>query len=192
MSFKTIDEEIRYVFNLIIENFNKTGKGSAIFNDGGTITNITGNFISNHSDGNQNHGGAIHNAGTIESITGNFESNYVKEMIVDSYKELVEKNVNPHDKRGMTFILSRIQYLCEKKPIQICSGLGGFSGYFVYIFEKNTIVVDSCKYGNATYILNDDWQSVSKRTKKEILDAQLHKQRIIHSTKWQKEISKLF
>ena len=49
--------------------------GGAIYNNRGTIGNITGDFIGNYvsSDGS---GGAIYNAGTIGNITGNFIGNY--------------------------------------------------------------------------------------------------------------------
>ena len=59
-----------------------TSKGGAIYNDRGTIGDITGDFIGNYAQSNSSSsasGGAIRNyyGGTIGNITANFISNYV-------------------------------------------------------------------------------------------------------------------
>ena len=50
--------------------------GGAIYNNYGTISSITGNFIGNSVSGSRSYGGAIfNNSGTISSITGDFIGN---------------------------------------------------------------------------------------------------------------------
>lgn len=44
---------------------------------------------------------------------------------------------------------------------------------------------------NATSILKDNWEEISKMTKAEILQNSFHERRIIHSNKWNQEIKKL-
>ena len=50
--------------------------GGAIYNNGGSIGNITGDFIGNYASGGYTYGGAISNGGSIGNITGDFIGNY--------------------------------------------------------------------------------------------------------------------
>ena len=72
-------------------------------------------------------------------------------------------------------------------------GNGGFSGYLVFGFEDlGLYVFESVWYGNATYVVERDWQRLSQLTKAEILDEDLHKARIVHRTEsWEREIHAL-
>ena len=45
---------------------------------------------------------------------------------------------------------------------------------------------------NATYIFKSDWQELSKISKKQIIDGNLHYKRIIHSPQWEEQIKNLF
>lgn len=64
-------------------------------------------------------------------------------------------------------------------------GSGGFNRYIVFGFlNKNIYVLESVDVNNATYILENDWESISKLTKAEILNQDLHKDRVIHSKSW--------
>lgn len=105
-------------------------------------------------------------------------------------REFIHKRTQ--EKIKIPFDVFRFDYLESKKPIEIWRGLGGFSNYFVYIYPHNLIIIDSLKYANATYVVDQNWEEISQKTKKEILDNHLHKQRIIHTKSWEKQISKLF
>ena len=107
-------------------------------------------------------------------------------------REFIQKMNKIQEKKKTPFEVYRFDYLRSKKPIEIWRGLGGFCGYFVYIFPRNLIIIDSMKYGNATYVVNQNWKEISQKTKKEILDNHLHKKRIIHTKMWKNEVSKLF
>ncbi len=65
-------------------------------------------------------------------------------------------------------------------------GMGGFTGYIVYVFKsKGIAVMESVKYGNASYIIaDDDWKKLSKMTKKQLLSKSLVRSREIHTKKW--------
>ncbi|DAA95199.1 TPA: hypothetical protein CPT80_08360, partial [Candidatus Gastranaerophilales bacterium HUM_9] len=58
--------------NVDVVNGSSSTNGGAIYNNGGTLTKINGNFSNNTATKN---GGAIYNNGTIGAITGNFEDN---------------------------------------------------------------------------------------------------------------------
>ena len=71
-------------------------------------------------------------------------------------------------------------------------GKGGFGGYFVFGFPKLDIfILESIYLGNATYVFGDDWQRLSQLTKADILNGQLHKERVIHRSGWKERIQQL-
>lgn len=72
-------------------------------------------------------------------------------------------------------------------------GQAGFSGYVVFAFERIGIyVLESAFYGNATYILDEEWERLSQMTKAELLDGALHKERVIHRAgSWETRIREL-
>jgi hypothetical protein len=92
-----------------------------------------------------------------------------------------------------SFIDHRLERLNSYKPEFTAVGQGGFTGYVVFGYpEKDTYVLESILYGNATYVVGDDWEKLSKMTKAEILNDNLHKQRIIHKRNWFRKIRDLF
>ena len=57
--------------------------------------------------------------------------------------------------------------------------------------KKGIYLLESVHLGNATYIFGDDWEKLSKLSKKEILDENLHKDRIVHRKLWHFNIMKI-
>lgn len=90
------------------------------------------------------------------------------------------------------FIKERLETLNVYGPDFTAVGRCGFEGYVIFGFEnKNMYVVESGYYGNATYVFGKDWEYLSQLTKKEILDANLQEDRIIHRRQWFEDIKKL-
>jgi len=59
-------------------------------------------------------------------------------------------------------------------------GRAGFRGYVVFGFPgKGLTVCESMYRHNATYVFGEDWEHLTRRTKTEVLDAHLHKHRIL-------------
>lgn len=76
-------------------------------------------------------------------------------------------------------------------PSRAYQGVGGYSGYLVFEFgQGNLYVFESIMYGNATYIFENEWEEVSKLTKKEIIENQLAVARIIHNQAWSREVNR--
>ncbi len=91
-----------------------------------------------------------------------------------------------------SFVDHRLERVNSFKPKFTAIGQGGFSGYVIFGFpEKGIYVLESVLYGNATYILGDEWKKLSKMTKAEILNEKLHRDRIIHLCNWFEKIRKL-
>lgn len=84
-----------------------------------------------------------------------------------------------------SIVLERIKAITQYSPDFVAVGLGGFKDYVVFGFSKTgCYVLESPSLGNATYVLNQDWQQLSTFTKKQILDGSLHEARLIHNNKW--------
>jgi hypothetical protein len=105
------------------------------------------------------------------------------------------ENVGPIIKRAPNHpvVLHRIHKINNFNPDFRAIGKAGFNGYIVFGFKKKGIYIfESMMYGNATYIFDENWEELSKKTKAEILDKNLQKYRIIHRANWDNEINRLF
>ena len=80
---------------------------------------------------------------------------------------------------------ARFDAIARYRPDFIATGRGGFTRYIVHGWEKqNFYLLESMEVNNATYVLKEDWEAVSKLTKAEILHADSHKARLIHREQW--------
>lgn len=71
-------------------------------------------------------------------------------------------------------------------------GQGGFNDYLLFGFpNKNIYVLESIRFGNATYVFDRNWEELSQLSKKEILDNDLHVNRIIHIEGWEQNVNDL-
>lgn len=110
--------------------------------------------------------------------------------IWDNINKLTKRK---NSKAEQTLIKDRIDYICKFNPDNTYQGIGGYRGYMVFEFRKKKLYIfESISYGNATYIFDGEWESVSKLSKKEIIDRRLAKDRIIHYKDWKKNINKYF
>ncbi len=67
---------------------------------------------------------------------------------------------------GKIFDVSRLKRIEQLRPSRRYVGEDGFEGYIAYCFYRTKRVVLECPiYGNATYVLTDDWQTISKLSK---------------------------
>jgi len=87
--------------------------------------------------------------------------------------------------------LNRFEFINSFSPDFVATGNGGFNDYVVFGFtEKNLYVLENSFAGNATYIFNNDWETLSQLTKAEILVENLQEDRIIHRRNWKRDIRK--
>jgi hypothetical protein len=94
--------------------------------------------------------------------------------------------------RNMAAIEERLSILNKFKPTKIAIGNQGFAGYAVFCFEEQDVYVMECQRpDNATYVMGNNWQSISQLTKAEVLNGDFHRQRIIHGPNWQTDVGKL-
>lgn len=90
-------------------------------------------------------------------------------------------------------IFHRLETINGYGPDFWAVGDAGFTGYIIMGFEAEDVYLcESIHKDNATYVFGEDWETLSQRTKAEILNENLHKARIIHREGWEARLSKLF
>lgn len=89
-------------------------------------------------------------------------------------------------------IRRRLQVINAAEPDFVAVGQSGFAGYLVFGFSaKKIFVLESAYYGNATYVFDEDWPTLSQLTKAQILTNDLQLDRIIHREGWLESIRAL-
>jgi hypothetical protein len=109
----------------------------------------------------------------------------------ESAKTRLKKIIQQTDKGNQPVIQKRYDAIGLHDPEFVAEGKGGFNGYVVFGFPSSGFcILESNSVNNATYVLNDgDWESVSRLTKAEILNAKAHKARLVHRENWFKELN---
>ena len=110
------------------------------------------------------------------------------ERVWEAFNKKNSTSISPSEQY---LIKERFDFIESFKPDSIRKGIGGYTGYLVFEFQdKNLYIFDSILYGEATYIFEDEWENASKLTKKEIINNNLSKDRIIHNKQWQLKLRK--
>ena len=86
----------------------------------------------------------------------------------------------------------RLEVINSYGPEFYAIGQAGFRGYIILGFpDKSLFFLESMYFGNATYVFAENWETLSKMTKAEILGQDLHVDRIIHRQGWQQRVHQL-
>jgi hypothetical protein len=82
-------------------------------------------------------------------------------------------------------VRDRVRLFERLNPTAYIRGQGGFGSYFGAQFADDLVVFENLKYGNAVYVLYEDWPAISQRSRLELLrDHDAHFDRIVHSDDW--------
>lgn len=74
-------------------------------------------------------------------------------------------------------------------PTNYIQGQGGFGSYFGAQFADDLVVFENLKYGNAVYLLYQNWDEVSRRSRLDLLrDQDAHFDRVIHKAGWEDQL----
>lgn len=81
----------------------------------------------------------------------------------------------------------RKAFIESLNPQQIILGTSGFVRYYGALVRNNLAVFDNIRYGNALYIMFEDWQFLSRRSRIELLSGRFGTNfyRIPHKNNWQ-------
>jgi hypothetical protein len=77
--------------------------------------------------------------------------------------------------------------LFDRLPVQqFIKGSGPFGSYVGALYADDLVVFENMNYGNAMYVLYDDWKDVSQRSRLELLRGTTAKfDRIVHTDGWE-------
>ena len=101
-----------------------------------------------------------------------------------------ERKGQATDKSGI--VASRIK-LFDRLPVQqFIRGSGPFGSYVGALYADDLVVFENMNYGNAMYVLYDDWKDVSQRSRLELLRGTTAKfDRIVHVDGWEDRFESL-
>ena len=82
--------------------------------------------------------------------------------------------------------------LVSLNPQELIVGVSGLRGYFGAKFNNNLVVFENLNYGNAIYVLYQEWEELSKLSRTQILARPKDEfERISHRTGWEKKLTSL-
>ncbi|WP_315980950.1 hypothetical protein [Aliamphritea spongicola] len=107
-------------------------------------------------------------------------------------KPLVREATGNLSDGNKVVIDKRLESINVHEPDFVAVGRAGFSGYLIFGFpEKNLYILESTQTNNATYVIENNWEVLSGLTKAEILENNLHKERVFHRESWFNEINRV-
>ena len=142
--------------------------------------------------------------GQFEVVNDNFESpvfiNKTYDWEILKSGKIAEKDIDKalgvaverHSSNGQKEIhKSNVETLKKAKPDIVGIGMKGFSGYLIFYYPaKKIAILENLLPNNATYVLNENWEKLSKMSKTEILNNRLQIDRIFHYSTWNERIGK--
>lgn len=127
--------------------------------------------------------------GSIELSWEVFPPGTVDEVIARLSKKPPKSSNAPDFEKNLR---DRVEFFKKLNPIVYLRGQGSFGSYFGAQFADDLVVFENLRYGNAIYVLYEDWEDTSKRSRLDLLqdnDAQFD--RVMHVDDWQGRLAKL-
>ena len=114
------------------------------------------------------------------------QGDYKSERIIEHFQKIQESDLSKK------IDLERLILLNSLKPTRCYIGVDEFSGYIVFAFDSTKkFVFENPNSGNAIYIIDGNWQELSKLSKTELLTTKsVNVKRIIHKGNWFKRLKK--
>jgi hypothetical protein len=87
-------------------------------------------------------------------------------------------------------ISQRADFLMSLNPRGLIYGRSGLQRYMGAQFSDNLVVFENTRYGNAIYIMYDNWEELSRRSRTELLTGRFGESfdRIPHNTGWEEKV----
>ena len=80
----------------------------------------------------------------------------------------------------------RVKLFSSLKPTAYLAGTAKFSAYVGAQFAHDLVVFENVRYGNALYVLYDDWRDISKRSRIDLLQGTSERfDRFVHNDGWE-------
>ncbi len=89
-------------------------------------------------------------------------------------------------------IKERFEVFLSLKPKALITGVSGLRRYFGALVKDDLVVFENVEYGNALYVMFDNWRELSKLSRRELLGGKLNGfERIIHKPGWESRLRKI-
>lgn len=90
-------------------------------------------------------------------------------------------------------VSERYDFLQSLKPEKLICGMSGIQRYFGGLLQNDLVVFENISYGNAVYVMYDNWESLSQRTRIELLSGRYGDgfERVVHSSDWKSRVKKI-
>ncbi len=83
----------------------------------------------------------------------------------------------------------RYDFFMKLKPKEMIIGVNNFQRYFGAKIDENLILFENTDYGNALYIMYENWEELSKKSRIELLSGRYGRDfdRVVHSGDWKEK-----
>jgi len=89
-------------------------------------------------------------------------------------------------------VTERYDTLAALRPVSFIHGRSGFRRYFGAKFAEDLVVFENIDYGNAAYVMFDRWESLSQKTRLDLLGGPADGfVRIVHRSGWQGQLQNI-
>lgn len=81
----------------------------------------------------------------------------------------------------------RMDVIKNANPIEFIQGKGQFKSYFGAKFANGKVAFENVYWGNALYVIHENWEDISKQPRSELIQLDPSKRkftRIVHNNKW--------
>lgn len=102
----------------------------------------------------------------------------------------VAERLNPSDEER-SVIAERLRVLTALRPRNFITGTSGFARYVGAQFDSDLVAFENIRYGNAVYVMFEDWERLSQLSRLELLSSDEDFQRVIHSTGWERRLREI-
>jgi hypothetical protein len=103
----------------------------------------------------------------------------------ETLNRVLSKFRNPSEELKQK-LLARYALLEKLKPVAYISGTSGFQRYFGAYFKDDLVVFENLEYGNAIYVMFENWEGLSKLSRTDLLRNRYRGfERIVHRAGWE-------
>jgi hypothetical protein len=95
--------------------------------------------------------------------------------------------------KEIIYIEERFNFFKSLKPKKEVYGTSGLQRYFGALINDDLIIFENVKYGNAIYIMFEDWKELSQKSRIDLLSGKLghNFERIVHTGNWKSNVKKI-
>ena len=106
--------------------------------------------------------------------------------VVSQLGRTKSNNLSP---QSLVIIAERVNFFNALKPKNFIQGTGKFHSYFGAMFADDLVVFENLRYGNAIYVLYENWEEVSKMSRIDLLRGTSERyDRFPHLAGWQSKL----